>query len=66
MLRLPRPPHSHPQTGSLPPLLLRAARNIAGVKVAVPGSLNLYDIIYHRNLLMTREALSKIEEIWGK
>lgn len=52
--------------GGEAPLLLRAARNIAGVKVAVPGSLNLYDLIYYRNLLMTREALSKIEEIWGK
>jgi len=52
--------------GGETPLLLRAARNIDGVKVAVPGGLNLYDLIYYRHLLMTQDALNKIEEIWGK
>lgn len=40
----------------------RAARNIEGVKVVSPNSLNLYDLLSHNKLILTKEALAKIEE----
>jgi large subunit ribosomal protein L4 len=48
------------------PLLGRAARNLKGVKVTQPGGINLYDLFAFRHLLLTREALDKVVEVWGK
>lgn len=48
------------------PLLARAARNLRGVKVTQPGGMSLYDLFAHRHLLVTRGALDKIAEVWGK
>ena len=35
----------------------RAARNLPGVKVLLAGGLNVYDVLRHAALVMTREAL---------
>jgi len=48
------------------PLLGRAAKNLKGVKVTQPGGMNLYDLFAFRHLLLTREALDKVVEVWGK
>ncbi len=43
-------------------MVRRAARNIEGVKIISPNSLNLYDLLNHNKLILTKEALAKIEE----
>lgn len=42
----------------------KSARNIPGVK-AVPASssLNVYDLLYHDKVFVTREAITRIEEV---
>lgn len=46
-------------------MVRRAARNIEGVKIISPNSLNLYDLLNHNKLILTKEALAKIEEHLG-
>ena len=48
------------------PLLGRAAGNLKDVKVTQPGGISLYDLFAFRHLLLTREALDKVVEVWGK
>jgi large subunit ribosomal protein L4 len=38
----------------------RAARNIPGVKVLVAGGLNVYDVLGHAKLVVTRDALEQL------
>ena len=38
----------------------RAARNLPGVKVLQAGGLNVYDVLGHAHLVMTREALDQV------
>jgi len=44
--------------------VLYSARNIPRVNVCVWDTLNTYDILWHDKLLVTRNALEKIEERW--
>jgi large subunit ribosomal protein L4 len=46
-------------------MVRRASRNIEGVKVISPNSLNLYDLLNQNRLILTKEALAKIEEHLG-
>jgi large subunit ribosomal protein L4 len=46
-------------------MVRRAARNIEEVKVISPNSLNLYDLLNHNKLILTKEALAKIEKHLG-
>lgn len=48
------------------PLLSRAARNLAGVKVIRSEGISLYDLFLYRNLLMTKAAFAKVGEAWEK
>jgi len=52
--------------GGETPLLSRAARNLARVKVTKPEGINLYDLFVYRHLVLTRAALEKLVEVWGK
>jgi large subunit ribosomal protein L4 len=47
------------------PALERAARNIPEVKVKRIDSVNLYDILSHKKLLLTPEVITKIDEVFG-
>jgi large subunit ribosomal protein L4 len=38
----------------------RAARNLPNVKVILPAGLNVYDVLAHRHLVVTREALAQV------
>ena len=38
----------------------RSARNIPGVQVLPVEGLNVYDILKHRNLVLTKDAVEKI------
>ena len=40
----------------------RAARNIKGVRVLSPNSLNVYDLLNHNRLILTKAALTRLEE----
>lgn len=43
----------------------RSASNIPGAQVLNVDSINVYDIINHRKLIATPEAVKKIEEVFG-
>ncbi len=40
----------------------RATRNIEGVKVLSPNSLNVYDLLNHNRLILTKAALTRLEK----
>jgi len=46
--------------------LLRAGRNLADVKVARAGGFGLNDLVALRHLVLTRAALTAMEELWAK
>ena len=43
--------------------LARATGNIQGVKLALPESVNAYDLMKYRHLLATKEALGRLQEV---
>ena len=45
--------------------VVKSARNIAGVATTFMGSLNAYDILNHDVMVITKDAVSKIEEVYG-
>ena len=42
----------------------RAARNIPGVKTTLVGTLNVYEILKYRKLILTEASVKKIEEVY--
>lgn len=46
--------------------VIKSARNLPGVKTTVARQLNVLDILTHNHLLLTREALEKVEEVFGE
>ena len=47
------------------PLVLRSARNIPRVKLLPASLLNTVDLLKHRTVVMTLEAVRKAEHLWG-
>jgi len=45
--------------------VLRSTRNIPRVKMIPASLLNTLDLLQHRNIVMTLDALRKVEELWG-
>ena len=43
----------------------RAARNIPGVKTTLVGTLNVYEILKYETLVLTKDSLAKIEEVYA-
>lgn len=43
----------------------KSARNIPGVKAINVSNINIYDILNHENLIMTKEAIRKVEEVYA-
>ncbi|NPV91742.1 MAG: 50S ribosomal protein L4 [Firmicutes bacterium] len=41
----------------------KSARNIPGVKPIVAGGINVYDLLNHDKLVITREAVARVEEV---
>lgn len=52
-------------TAQVEPDVVRAARNLPGVKTLPAPSLNVLDLLTYRKLIMTKDAVRKVEEIWG-
>lgn len=46
-------------------LIYRSARNIAGVKTTLVSTLNVYDILNCDTLLVLKDAVAKIEEVYA-
>jgi large subunit ribosomal protein L4 len=47
-------------TGELDSSIARASRNLPNVKVLPAGGLNVFDVLRHANLVMTRDALTRV------
>ena len=45
--------------------VIKSAANIPGVKTAVVGSLNVYDILNYTNFIIASEAVDKLEEVYA-
>lgn len=43
----------------------KSARNIPGVKTALVNTLNVYDILKYNKFIITRDAVSKVEEVYA-
>jgi len=46
-------------------VIYRSARNIAGVKVALVNTLNVYDILNCNSIVVLKDAVAKIEEVYA-
>ncbi len=42
-----------------------SARNLPSVRTSLSGSMNVYDILKYENLVITRDAVAKIEEVYA-
>ena len=47
-------------------VVYRSARNIAGVKVSLVNTINTYDILNCDTLIVVKDAVAKIEEVYAK
>ena len=45
--------------------VIRSAANIPGVRTALVGTMNVYEIINHTSFIVTKEAINKIEEVYS-
>lgn len=45
--------------------IIKSSSNIEGLCVLFAGSLNSYDIFYHKKLIILKSAIAKIDEIFG-
>ncbi|MBC8570252.1 50S ribosomal protein L4 [Zongyangia hominis] len=45
--------------------VIRSAKNIPGVKTAVVGTLNVYDILNYDKFIVVKDAVAKIEEVYA-
>ncbi|MCX8131395.1 MAG: 50S ribosomal protein L4 [Clostridia bacterium] len=43
----------------------KSARNIPGVKTALVNTINVFDILKHDKFLITKDAVSKVEEVYA-
>ncbi len=46
-------------------MIIRSSRNIPGVKTSQINNLNVYDILDAKNLIILKNAVSKIEEVYA-
>ena len=46
-------------------VVYRSARNIEGVKVSLVNTLNVYDILNCNTIVVAKDAVSKIEEVYA-
>lgn len=53
-------------TAQADPKLVKSAGNIPGVKTAIVGSLNSYDILNGGKLVVSAAAVDKLEEVYSK
>ena len=44
--------------------VVRSAANIPGVRTALVGTMNVYEIVNHTSFIVTKEAVEKIQEVY--
>ena len=45
--------------------VLLSARNIADVETATPATINTYDVMKHNTVVVTKDAVASIEEVYA-
>lgn len=45
--------------------VVKSAANVPGIRTALVGTMNVYEIINHTNLILTQDAVKKIEEVYA-
>ena len=45
--------------------VMASARNIADVQTALTNTINVYDIMKANNVVLTKDAVAKIEEVYA-
>ncbi len=45
--------------------VVRSAANIPGIKTTMVGEMNVYDIVNHTSLILTKDAVNRIEEVYS-
>ena len=45
--------------------VVKSTANIPGVKTTMVGEMNVYDIVNHRSLILTKDAVNRIEEVYS-
>lgn len=45
--------------------VILSAKNIPSIRTALPNSINVYDILKYDTLVLTKEAVAKIEEVYA-
>ncbi len=45
--------------------VVKSAANIPGIRTALVGTMNVYEIVNHTNLILTKDAVKKIEEVYA-
>ena len=45
--------------------VILSGRNIQTVKTSVPAEINVYDILNAQTLVLTKDAVAKIEEVYA-
>ncbi len=48
------------------PAVYKSARNIPGVDAMAAADLNVYQVLNHDNVVLTREAVERVEEVLGR
>lgn len=51
--------------GTVDENVIKSVRNIAGVTPVQAAGINVYNILSHKKLVMTKEAVAKVEEVLG-
>ena len=44
--------------------VIKSAANIPGVRTALVGTMNVYEIVNHNSFIVTKEAIEKIQEVY--
>lgn len=52
-------------TGEVEEKVVKSARNLKGVKTTPAGLINVVDLLSHKALLMTEDAVRRAERLWG-
>lgn len=52
-------------TGEVNENAYKSARNIEGVQIVPANNINVYDILKYETLILTKDAVSKIEEVYA-
>jgi len=64
-LKLLNAPEALVVIGSVDENVVKSIRNIPGVTPVEATGINVYNILAHKKLVMTKEAVAKIEEVLG-